>query len=329
MKKLFAALLTALSFSAFAQTQAVPVLMYHEIVSNTSGIAPNDLIVTVDTFNAQMKWLRTNGYVTLTASQLAQYMANPTTVRIPAGKKAVVITFDDGWTNQQNALPGLSKNGFKGTFNIIADAPTWGSTYLSWNQIRNKLVGAGHEIASHTKTHPEGMTAGLYFDEITGAKGTIERQIKRTVKTIAWPYGYFTDDMTAYAVSSNFIGAQTVDQGWCYKNNISLEGTPLCNWAGGNAPYQDPFLMKRMFVDGRCTLVEFKLYMERGWASPCDAPIAAPALLSVTPAAVLPTTMRQPSPKHVHTARDDVDDSNDGEDHGHGDDRAHKVRNRR
>src|ERR1035437_10365094 len=74
-------------------------------------------------------------------------------------KSAFSFTFDDGFQSQfLNAIPVLDSFGFKGTFFLISsvmvdDTPgVW--RYGTWDQFRNAAL-EGHEIGSHTVTHPD------------------------------------------------------------------------------------------------------------------------------------------------------------------------------
>lgn len=323
MKKFLAAVLAAFAtFSAMAT--GVPVLMYHEIVADSVPVAGNDTVTTVSAFNAHMKWLYDNGYRTVTTAQLAKYMNGTGT--LPNGVKPVVISFDDGWTNQQNAIPGMKKYGFVGTFNVIASFPGASNSYMTWSNIKT-LASGGHEIASHTYSHPYNMPITAAPQEILKSKTVIEQKIGRTVQTLAWPGGYFTDELLAYARSIGYIGTPTIDDNWCTKNNQSLEGTTECQWLTGNASGQNPFLMKRIFIDGRCTTAEFGQIVVQGHAMACTG--APPPVECVIPQAIQPSArVGIQSFRQDRRERDRIDFSNVGEDNGRGDDRARGIQSR-
>lgn len=325
MKKLIAIL--CLILTSLGANAGIPVLMYHEVVSDSAGIAPDDTIVTVSSFNAQMKWLNDNGYYTVSASELATYMKTGQ-IRTKRNKQPVVITFDDGWHNQQNALPALNRYNFKAVFNIIGAIPGNDPSYMNWKAIRG-LSSNGHEIASHTMTHPYNMTADMYGYEIIQSKLTIESIIRKQVLTIAWPNGYFTDEMLNVAASIGYIGTQTIDDNWCTKSNVSLENTPECQWLTGNTYGQNQFTMKRIFIDGRCTAAEIGKWIIQGHASPCsytDVPGIAATQRSMpvlgTQQRLMPN-MTDDSDVSRHP-RDHVDRNNDGLDRDDLDIRKHR-----
>jgi peptidoglycan/xylan/chitin deacetylase (PgdA/CDA1 family) len=319
MKRFLLSLMLSLAAAA-ASAQGIVVLEYHEVVSPKSGIQPNDTVVTTDQFNAQMKWLSTNGYYTITAPQLAAYMTNAGALNIPAGKKPIVITFDDGWTNQQNALPALRRYGFAATFNVIAGLPNTNSAYLTWRQIRNIQNNYRGDIQSHTLTHPSTWNPAMYYDEIVLSKNIIEHQTGRAVKTITWPNGAFNINMITYAIGANYAGAITIDDNWCTQAGQDLSGTADCRWLTGNTTGQNPYLIKRLYVDGRCTTAEFGTWVTQGHSSMCAAMAPAATTLQAQTLSVQDVLApASPQRKADRAAkydkrRDMIDEDNDGGD---------------
>lgn len=264
MKKFLAALLMITATTCYGQ--GIPVLEYHNIVRPSDNVPASDMAVYVDTFNAQMKWLHDNNYTTITSAELVQYMNGKFKISNP--NKTVVISFDDGYANQLNAVPALDQYGFRGTFSIIASYP--GSPdYMNWNQIRT-LVKTGHDIESHSMTHPENIQVAYYYTEIAMSKAIIEQQIGKPVTVMTWPNGKFNAEMITVARDANYLGALTIDQDWCMVANqdISAQGHK-CERAAGNAIGQNSFFMKRFFIDGRCTAAEIGKEIEVGHTIEC------------------------------------------------------------
>ncbi|WP_432785570.1 Poly-beta-1,6-N-acetyl-D-glucosamine N-deacetylase [Oligella sp. MSHR50489EDL] len=88
---------------------SVPVLMYHHIRPGAGFIAS-----TPENFEKQLQWLKNQGYQSLSLTELAEHLAG---VR---RKRAVVITFDDGYLdNWVYAFPLLQKYGFKATIFLV------------------------------------------------------------------------------------------------------------------------------------------------------------------------------------------------------------------
>lgn len=98
---------------------------------------------------------------------------------------AVCFTFDDGCPNQYVvALPMFDKYGFKLTmFTVTNWSPRWDTLALE--------SAKGHEIASHTVTHPflDSLTIAKQTEELQNSQEAINAHVKdaRCV-TIAYPY---------------------------------------------------------------------------------------------------------------------------------------------
>ena len=67
----------------------------------------------------------------------------------------VTLTFDDSLKDHLLiAAPLLEERGWRGTFTLVTDWVGRDERHLTWDDVR-ELVRRGHEIATHTKTHPE------------------------------------------------------------------------------------------------------------------------------------------------------------------------------
>jgi len=77
-------------------------------------------------------------------------------------KSAFTFTFDDGFScDYDYIMPVLDSFGFKGTFFVITSVVTddtpgiW--RYGTWKEFQGMSLD-GHEIASHTVTHPDHLS---------------------------------------------------------------------------------------------------------------------------------------------------------------------------
>jgi uncharacterized protein (TIGR02145 family) len=100
-------------------------------------------------------------------------------------KAAFSFTFDDGPMSQYTyAAPILDTFNFKGTFFIISgkmtDTLPGIETYGTWGQFRS-LTLQGHEVGSHSVTHPDLTTLPLGD---TGTAGTLLYELYQSWKTI-------------------------------------------------------------------------------------------------------------------------------------------------
>jgi len=106
---------------------------------------------------------------------------------------AISFTFDDGCPNQYSVLvPLMNRYDLKGTFFTITSWADRATTALGWDQLK-EMAQQGHEIASHTITHPS--VAGP--DELRDSRRIIEEHIGKPCLTIAYPYcNYPIDEET-------------------------------------------------------------------------------------------------------------------------------------
>ena len=98
---------------------------------------------------------------------------------------AVSYTFDDGCSNQFDiAIPMFDEFDFKLTLFIVTN---WSP---NWKALQN-AASAGHEIASHTVTHPylNGITIAQQTTELKNSQDIINSHITgRKCVTLAYPY---------------------------------------------------------------------------------------------------------------------------------------------
>jgi len=112
-------------------------------------------------------------------------------------QSALTLTFDDGTQDHATyALPILNSHGIKGTFFVITGNLGSGNWHDgTWDQFK-AIDAAGHEIGSHTVTHPhltqlqEGSETqvGTCRYELARAKADIEAHTGKPCVSVAYPY---------------------------------------------------------------------------------------------------------------------------------------------
>ncbi|MFW3147152.1 MAG: polysaccharide deacetylase family protein [Thermoplasmatota archaeon] len=133
---------------------------------------------------------------------------------------ALSLTFDDGLNSQAvNASPLMTVMDINGTFFITTDnvGIPYGAQWSEWQNAADN----GHEIASHTITHPDltGCTPEELRDEVVLSKRIIEENISGvSCETFSYPMGSFNDTV-ADLVREHYVAAR-MD-----RHNIS--GPPL------------------------------------------------------------------------------------------------------
>ena len=146
----------------------------------------------------------------------------------PGGKKkAFNITYDDGILQDERFVALLNQYGIKGTFNLnsqlMQEEFSWihpnGMEVKRLSPDRAKYLYDGHEVASHTLTHPymRELSDEELYRQLKADKENLERLFGREVKGFAVPFDYYDDRIAAcaklcgftYARKSEFSGSFT------------------------------------------------------------------------------------------------------------------------
>ncbi len=190
-----------------AASVTVPVLMYHYIRYNPN---PADrvgfnLSVTPNNFNAQIEYLSSHGYNSITLDDLAAAMLG--TRKLPS--KPVVITFDDGYKDlYTTAFPILKSHGLKAVSFVITGFVE-GPGFLSWSDI-DDMKGSGFvTFESHTVNHVA-LTYGSdqsVTRELTQSKAVLSSHIGYPVNWIAYPYGNVNPRVANLTKQAGYVGA--------------------------------------------------------------------------------------------------------------------------
>ena len=220
--------------------QTVPVLVYHNFSKNSSG---KTSVAEAD-FEAQMKYLKENGFHVISLDQLLDFID----YKEPIPEKSVAITFDDAWGSIYDiAFPVLKKYGFPATFFIYTDF-IGGGKAMSWEQIQT-LSEHGFDIQCQTKTH-RNLTARKknesfeeYFKalemEIDYPNTLMEKKLKKTCRYLAYPYGETNEFIIAILKKRGYRAAFTVEQ-------------------GSNPFFVDKYRIHRSIIHGKYDIDSFK-----------------------------------------------------------------------
>lgn len=140
--------------TANAEGVSVVVLMYHGLRKDVS--AQNEYVISPSDFESDLKYLKDNGYNTITVSDLTAYFENGT----PLPSKPVMLTFDDGYYNNYTyAYPLLKKYNMKAIISPIGitideyqeskdENPAYAQ--IDWDDIREMVDSGLVEFQNHT-----------------------------------------------------------------------------------------------------------------------------------------------------------------------------------
>jgi peptidoglycan/xylan/chitin deacetylase (PgdA/CDA1 family) len=187
----------------------VLVLCYHALSERFAA----SLSVSPDAFRDQLRMLVRRGYRGATFSSA---------ISEPRDGRVVAITFDDAYRSVVRlAFPIMTEYGLPGTVfaptsYIGAERPMswagidrWHGTPheaelipCSWTELE-RLLEAGWEVGSHTRTHPRlpELTDGELLTELNESRRECEERLGTPCRSIAYPYGA-VDGRVSHAVAA-------------------------------------------------------------------------------------------------------------------------------
>ncbi|MEW6063675.1 MAG: polysaccharide deacetylase family protein [Bacillota bacterium] len=210
------------SDAKYPKLQGIPILMYHK-VNPDPGTGGLGLRVPPDKFEWQMKYLRKNGYETVSLEDVMDHFEKGK--HLP--DKPIVITFDDGYKdNYRFAYPIMKKYGYTGTIFVVSKAI--GNTnffdvekklqpenrIMDWHEIR-ELAEAGFTIGAHTVDHPHlaEVPPEVARHQIEESKRALEHGLKKPVEFFAYPYGSYNDTVADLVKQAGYRAAVTTELG--------------------------------------------------------------------------------------------------------------------
>ncbi|MBK4213607.1 polysaccharide deacetylase family protein [Bacillus safensis] len=186
----------------------LPILMYHSISSG------NSLRVPKSEFAAHMKWLKDNDYVTLSPEEVYRVF---TTNSMPS-KKSVLITFDDGYTdNYTKAFPILKQYEMKATIFMIEQS-IGRPNHLTDEQM-DEMMAHGISIESHTIHHLElnRLSKQQQEEELKGSKTFFDQRFSQRTRMVSYPVGRYNEETLKLAKEAGYQMAVTTELGHAKK----------------------------------------------------------------------------------------------------------------
>lgn len=197
----------------------VPILMYHAFVHNVDNT--DEWTITFDQFREQLDWLRDNDFIAVGLNGMLEREFD-----IPAGKRPVILTFDDASARQfglqeapggsfevkpdtavgvleeyRKAHPGFIQTAFFAVlpYNCFAseDDPSTCEERLTW------LIEHDYEVGNHTMGHQELTDVSIerFKEEIVGPIHWFNERISgknNLSDVLVLPFG-------AYPASDDFV----------------------------------------------------------------------------------------------------------------------------
>jgi peptidoglycan/xylan/chitin deacetylase (PgdA/CDA1 family) len=191
--------------------QLVPVLVYHNIAKDARG----RLVLGVDAFSEQMKYLKANGFRVVSLAEFVEWLH----LRRQLPKKTVVLTFDDGYRSfREHAYPVLKELGFSATLFVYTDYVGAGRNALNWDDLK-ALAAEGFDVQAHSKSHAD-LRRGDHESETNYGRRmqaeliepprVLAKSVGRPVSFLAYPYGRVDDAVLAKVKEQGYQAAFTV-----------------------------------------------------------------------------------------------------------------------
>ncbi|WP_418059589.1 polysaccharide deacetylase family protein [Pimelobacter simplex] len=203
-------------------TPRVRVLMYHGVDRVSAARDPHGMFVTPRAFRDQVEHLLEAGYVPIDeATYLAASAGTGTGAGTPLPRRAVLLTFDDGYVGVgEHAAPVLASFGVPSVLYVPAGLVGGSSDWLPARH-RHPLMGAselrevaadGMAIGAHGFDHADLTTLGAadLHRHVGAARTELERVVGRPVRSYAFPYGTHDARVRAAVRAAGYDGAFAV-----------------------------------------------------------------------------------------------------------------------
>ncbi|MBE7032242.1 MAG: polysaccharide deacetylase [Ruminococcaceae bacterium] len=187
----------------------VPILMYHNIFRSSGG--HGNYIIAESSFENDLKFLKDNGYTTVFMQDLIDYVYDGK----PLPEKPVVLTFDDGYSNNfLYAFPLLEKYNAKAVLSIIGyytdlytKSPDENPSYshVTWDNVKDMMKSGLVEFQNHSYNlhttdkgrngtkKKRGESDADYKKVLTEDLGKLQQEFKDntnyTPNTFTYPFG--------------------------------------------------------------------------------------------------------------------------------------------
>jgi peptidoglycan/xylan/chitin deacetylase (PgdA/CDA1 family) len=194
----------------------VPVLCYHRFGPTVA----DGMTVTTKVFEAQLKWLKDNGYTVIPLRTLVNYLKGQGP---PPPPKSVVITADDAHKTVYTEMwPLLRKYNFPATLFVYPSAVSNASYAMTWEQLKELQQTGLFDMQSHTFWHPnfkkdkKKMKPAEYQKsvdtQLRKSRAILEKRFGTTVDVLAWPFGIYDDELEKEAAKAGYVVAFSIDR---------------------------------------------------------------------------------------------------------------------
>ena len=141
-------------------------------------------------------------------------------------KKAFNVTYDDGVEQDVRFVKFLNQYGLKGTFNLNSALSESG---FEWTHESGRVIKrlspdimpalyAGHEVASHTLTHPYMycLTKEEILHQLAADKENLQQLFSKEIKGFAVPFDFYSDLIAQCVEECGFAYARISEESYSF-----------------------------------------------------------------------------------------------------------------
>lgn len=173
-------------------------------------------------FDAQLDWLKANGYQTILPRDLAAHWDHG--AALPP--RPVIITLDDGWPSwTRTVLPALQQRGMVAEFYLTLAAVD--NDFVTWGDVR-ALARAGMGIGCHDVHHVQlaglldgrpDASAAKMWDEINGCRVRVGEELGTPPDSMAYVGGGFDPRLVSLVAKAGYTTARSILRGIVQKES--------------------------------------------------------------------------------------------------------------
>lgn len=146
----------------------------------------------------------------------------------PGGRrKAFSVSYDDGVEQDVRFVELLNRYGLKGTFNLnsLLMERRFAWTHVSGLVVRRlppetaACLYAGHEVASHTLTHPymDSLSREEIMHQLSADRAKLQQLTGQAVSGFAVPFDYYSELIAGCARECGFEYARISEESGCFR----------------------------------------------------------------------------------------------------------------
>jgi peptidoglycan/xylan/chitin deacetylase (PgdA/CDA1 family) len=254
---LIACILTVQYSFLIPARKGLPVLMYHKIGDKR----PDGLTVTADQLDLQLMYMKERGYQAMGFKTLKTLLKD----KAPIPKKAIIITFDDAYSDfRQRALPLLKKYHFTAT--VFVPVAFMGKTNI-WDKgddaimtpddLKQLAINEDIEIGLHSFLHRSYRDLNIddMEEDLNNCRQTLEFYGIPFVKVLAYPFG-------GYPKKDQELKGRMISLFQRFGLDFALRiGNRINPW-----PIRQPFEIKRIDMKGTDSFFTFRTKLTKGRA---------------------------------------------------------------